>query len=871
MKHRRKYRNRRGSVLLMVVGLLTILAMLGGTLLIISHMDAKTSDALSAKSQADPIAEGIVSQVQALLKEDLYIDATNGPYGNYDGSTSQENWRKFIDHPAYESGGLEVEIDHWLASGWYSGITTWAHVSNISGENLNDVNNVTVGAPDNDYADADGDGDRDARFFDTGVTNNEGETYYAAVRVIDLAGLLCVNTGAQSDAATMPDTTRPVSIELSSFLSGCYSNLHDERCGGTGTTDLEDFSENAAECLLAPSGDYLPFAIGDEMYLRWLTADAPTETGRLYDEITSLATDKRRQLTTFTCSRSLVRRPTGTFTEPLVLTGSTINEIRDRVVYMLAQLSIGADDNARQHIAAAFVANLWAYQSNGTTGFPWAFNYTVGATSYTAYGVVPQPVITESYARFVQSSQPDPGPHDHKWFAAIEIYNPGSLPAGLTYKLADTVISVPVSGQRNIYYDYEGYGNLAAIAADTGIDQATLNDGIRINGLQFYEGKTVKLTCTKLASPEIVIDEVSSADLNHSAASPTDSSETDDIRRDDATNRARYNIAAYLHTDDSGGVQQELGESNNLTESTTLSPDADYSAPIIRKEGEISDLGELLHIYCAGHFSDGSDEIPFTKRLLNSSISAIFDDNPARGRLDPHPDDVAYDRPTGYTFTDYPDVPAAAMLSEFFTLVPPDGTRTDITPDSRIYGRININTATEDVLERLPFETNITLSGYTNPVITVSDVVDYIIAYRDMTQHGTSRNYASRSDPAGADITNLRSNDPNSNIDGFLTAGEVAIPLADYVTDRILAANGGLTLDDLKKLAPYLEARDALYRSISNLITVNSDVYAANIVVQLRDSDGNTRYTWNYIAVLDRSNCDDTGDQPAVLLFSEIK
>ena len=67
-----------------------------------------------------------------------------------------------------------------------------------------------------------------------------------------------------------------------------------------------------------------------------------------------------------------------------------------------------------------------------------------------------------------------------------------------------------------------------------------------------------------------------------------------------------------------------------------------------------------------------------------------------------------------------------------------------------------------------------------------------------------------------------------------------------------------------------------LYNSISNLITVNSDVYAVYIRIQLwSDSIGTpgTRllYNWNYLGVIDRSNCRLDADTPAVLLFSQVR
>lgn len=217
------------------------------------------------------------------------------------------------------------------------------------------------------------------------------------------------------------------------------------------------------------------------------------------------------------------------------------------------------------------------------------------------------------------------------------------------------------------------------------------------------------------------------------------------------------------------------------------------------------------------------------------------------------------------------------MLSEFFTVLAGDPTREEDEKDpKRLYGKININTATRDVLERLPFQTNITLAGLNPPAITPTDAVSHILAYREMEEFA-ARNYAfSREGASG--ITNLHhykdptdpTGTPVSEIRGFLTPGEVAVPLADYVTYAIWARYPG-DLAQLQKEVGYIYARDTLYRSISNLITVNSDVFAVNMMVQLRAADGSVRQDWYYVAVVDRSNCRQGGHVPAVLLFSQVK
>jgi len=300
-----------------------------------------------------------------------------------------------------------------------------------------------------------------------------------------------------------------------------------------------------------------------------------------------------------------------------------------------------------------------------------------------------------------------------------------------------------------------------------------------------------------------------------------------------------------------------------------LDPLATYSVPLEQKASSVVNLGEYLEVYFAGHSKDGAVLKPFTKNILSTTDSNLFDDVLVRGRLDVHPKDISHG---DYVAGDYPDVPAGAMLSEFFCFIPPDNTRIDEAPPlkySRIYGRININTAPKAVLARLPFDLTVTIPGLTDPTLTASDAADYIIAYRDKNDIGSMLYKTTGRNVSG--VTNL------SNAHGFMAAGEVGVPLVDYVNQAYLVANPTKTIDNLERIGEYINARNKLYRSISNLITVNSDVYAVYIYVKANEegaagtADAKSGCEWRYIAVVDRSNCRDADDTPAVLLFSELK
>jgi hypothetical protein len=147
---------------------------------------------------------------------------------------------------------------------------------------------------------------------------------------------------------------------------------------------------------------------------------------------------------------------------------------------------------------------------------------------------------------------------------------------------------------------------------------------------------------------------------------------------------------------------------------------------------------------------------------------------------------------------------------------------------------------------------------------------------------------------AATGITNLRSwpgaggTDVSSDSPGFLTPGELAIPLSDYMHYMLGITN--LTLPGASEnnlpattvnLPGYLEARDALYKAVANCVTVNSDTFAVYVLVQLYDTSvtqptgaagGTNGYLsqTRYLAVFDRSNCRLATDKPAILLTAPL-
>jgi len=85
----------KGSILLLVLGLLAILAMLGSVFLFTARMSSKQNKALSQVTQSDYLAESVVSELKTKLREDLWNSDSGDIYNS-------ENWKFYIDAPGDE-------------------------------------------------------------------------------------------------------------------------------------------------------------------------------------------------------------------------------------------------------------------------------------------------------------------------------------------------------------------------------------------------------------------------------------------------------------------------------------------------------------------------------------------------------------------------------------------------------------------------------------------------------------------------------------------------------------------------------------------------------------------------------------------------
>jgi hypothetical protein len=170
--------------------------------------------------------------------------------------------------------------------------------------------------------------------------------------------------------------------------------------------------------------------------------------------------------------------------------------------------------------------------------------------------------------------------------------------------------------------------------------------------------------------------------------------------------------------------------------------------------------------------------------------------------------------------------PVFQQIFNYLTVFDPNYYPWNDPNETRVKGRININTAPWFVIAQLPWVTNLSL-----PVADPNRyrLAQAIVAYRDGVANGF------RSIGQLMNVTVPPGGDPNSSIFYYALDGR------DQPTFPDLTAPDGARDD--------FEEGDLIFSRISNLVTVRSDVFTAYILVRIGPDGPQKRV----IAILDRS------------------
>lgn len=908
-------RKNAGSAVILVVCMLVLLAMIGSVFILVAFTDRKDAGSVATASPMKQVAMDVTRQIQAIVLDDLRLTA-QGVYG------SATSYSQTIDAPS-------EDVDPWLASTapYQNGNTgMWRHITHMPGLTGGSVYKVAVndGDANNPLVDTDGDGIPDARLYESLAKDKEGNgaKYFVAVRVIDLGSLANINTawGLRADNPMSPRPVCAVDLKNNAVLVTSAVTWYDMLAGWRwGMVQAPGWDDNANSAIFNnglatrvpdPLLGWTPFTMGDELALRWLAPaqldgqgvlrTTPYENARVMFVFTAadgsgnipqanipIFERYRPYLTTHNVDRLLVRDLTnvGGMWPLLANLGNNdggkayIQGIYDQLLKMRATTApgtnflFGQDVGAFKKAAAHFAVNLYLYQQAIANPMPStvvSFQPTDKATgnpeTFKVYGLQEQPVFTEAFVKLSETNQ----------FHGIEIYNPFNVTIDLTqYRLnlnGTASYTFPAAttlapGIRKVYY--------TLAAADNNFIQPNAQ-WIKIDNINLAGNNWVSLERIVSATEYAPIDRIRGDNLGGPTAPGVGTGLviTKDARRDDDATRMRVLVADYLV---SAADKNYFLVAKGVAEGTISK--ALYAAPLSLAHKPVKDLGEITRVYLTGpEIADtSSPSNPGTTRGFPEAI-LDFGDGIARGRLDLRPgvvDQVGWN----LNSVNYGNIPWAAFVSDFFAMLTGDPNPANA---GKIYGRININTATPWTMKVLPWTA---IGGMNMADADKVNLVSAIAAYRDKEVvqlpatpnqlAAINMNYntrETRTEPgvALAPIPGLRkgvtADGNNSDFEGFLSTGELAIPCTDYFYGRLSAgqqSNLGKSKDDQW-------SRDDFYRQASNLLTVRSDVFCVYVRVQIGNS-ANPQVKRNYVAVIDRSNCKKPGDQPSVLMFTEIK
>ncbi|MBN2317203.1 MAG: helix-hairpin-helix domain-containing protein [Sedimentisphaerales bacterium] len=262
-----------GSALILAVVLTSLLAIVGVLFVMAARVDKMATSAIAETKGLDFAVETIIAEISQQLVLDVPGIANEEYYDYYD---ANDTWLASLQ--PYQSGGS-----------YY-----WQQITDLY--NTFDPNLVAQIVPEYQdpdvigegvIADADGDGVGDSRWAVVpNISSSKGEPIFAAIRIIDNGGMLNVNTGFTFDPndpnssildlgrssqmqinlmalASVPDEYPTTADETDLLVARANPDL------GLNPYDLQSYEENVIWQYGQPNGPYTPFDISDELELRY--------------------------------------------------------------------------------------------------------------------------------------------------------------------------------------------------------------------------------------------------------------------------------------------------------------------------------------------------------------------------------------------------------------------------------------------------------------------------------------------------------------------------------------------------------------------------------------------------------------------------
>jgi hypothetical protein len=799
-------RKNAASALIIAVILTSLLAIIGVMFVMIARVDKMATSAISENKELNSAVEAVV----ALVSQELVLDV---PHTDSNGLKLSE----YYDYPG--------EKDKWLASlEPYddSGTYKWRRISDIY--NKFDANNLPAeiiadyqqNIAEDVNADADGDGVADSKWVELAdMTSNKGKPIYAAVRVIDNGAMINVNTAYKFDpndpnvTAADIDGSSQLQINLEGLAKGSdtIDDINDAR--NPLGRPLSDYQDEVIWRIEDPCSDYLPFDISDELELRnrgfidslgftrleknWTKTflpgyptshlrtpyDKPSDLQAWYKKAAAEAGsdlyNRRHICTTYNMDRII---------DPNGGKMTNINTADVNALYKSIRKGLLDANCIDVNIAAQIAVNIVDYRDSNSN----VSCLDVAGKRY--YGFETQPFISE-IAAIIDKTDPN-----NKSFYALELYNPFNK----SISLSNFVLSIsngskiPLSGKINPNGYFVISNNLSKFTINTPdtqpdsrlkfsgnyVDTTVPPDGI----FDTWDNNSLTLKRT-VKGNDIILD------FNDTVKNWFAPGNTVYAQRDTSDWHVVYQT---MNTTSPGS----LGSSNTVS----IPGKNNYNLSLANDRFvTVGDVARVLTLDPNG--------------MIGVKLAAASSEKDVRIDL-----------------TD----PNFQQLFKYLTVFDPCDPQYGGHPaaETRVKGRININTAPWYVLSQLPW--------VTDPTLAASDPNRCNLA-REIVKH--------RDTPL---------------VEGFRSIGELmnVTGMNRYIDSSDLTGFPDLTPGD--NAPDDFEERDVIFARISNLVTVRSDVFTVYILVRI-GKDGPQK---RVMAVLDRSNVYSPTDKVRIIALHPV-
>jgi hypothetical protein len=889
-----------GSALIIAVILTSLLAIIGMMFVMMARVDRMATSAISDNKALDSAVEAVVVKISQELVSDVpgvsgqeYYDypgdgdkwlASIEPYDD----SGTYRWRQISDVTGYLKS-KNIAVQHVLVDppGTRTVIQEYPDITLDNNGDLA-VGNSDDGEFNNEsrgqLADADGDGIADAKWIELGdITTGKGKPIYAAIRVIDNGAMLNVNTAYEfnpSGNSERIDGSSQTQINLKGLLRGgdTIADVNDVR--NPDGNSFSEYQDGLVWRIEDPCYNYQPFDISDELELKYRycidskfksrieaaipdTTDAYGDPGGLYDassnwglsdwqqRITdpyySSKSDRRHMLTTYNMDRII---------DPCCTKMVNINDANAGFVY---EAIVNSNPGITNAVAAQIAVNLVDFRDKDDEITH--FSDDGGVTTY--YGFESPCIYISELAQIFLPDTSDPSIVYRSY--AIELYKPYTVDEGDPDPDVDWQLVISGIGgtkYKGINWS-DGSKHFCVMRFEDPATPVSLSPPLlpatfapdpgysHVASDVYYDdhfnaGDTISLV------RRLAIGVVNGEPVNV------------DVVVDSITVPAADSPPGWLSAEDgvARSIQRDISQHRcirRLWDNTTRAPDLGVMNAYVDATDTL-----LIQAHPANRDFNNVGEIGMLFR--KSAYEIDSSDTEATCRL--NLEDPCYQNLFQYLTVFDPnsdginnDGDRRADLSEII-----DGNDLTATPEWKVPGRININTAPWFVLAQLPWVSQ-RVSG------TDDSLAQAIVAYRDKVDLSSAGgpDYTDRSTATA--ISNLRE-EP-----GFASIGELNFVIGgsanNYRIDDYALDSGDLTgFPDLTTLTPSsgdgapddFEERDVIFSRISNLVTVRSDIFTAYILVRI-GTDGPQK---RVMAILDRSNVYSPADKVRIIALHPV-